>query len=251
LTLYFWNGAIWTALNTVLDTYFNLASAPSQGEGVYALMASVKIPLYGPGWNNFAYSVHVTQPVSEALLSIQGYYTTVYGYEPTDTTDPWKVYDTGVPTYVNDLEVLEFGKGYWINVSQAITLHLASVVSSMAADVTVPLLPATFYGVVQPGSGFVPTPGMEVTAWISGNSCGRAETMAVGGQVVYAINVLAEGDGEDDRGTAAGCGAPGREVTFRVDSRLMEPRVAWDISRLWEVTLQPGWPVYLPLVVKQ
>jgi hypothetical protein len=255
LTLYYWDGVSWTALDTVLDTYFNLASAPSQGEGVYALMASVKIPLYGPGWNLFAYPVHATQPVSQALLSIQGFYTTVYGYEPTDVTDPWKVYDTSVPTYVNDLEALEFGKGYWINVSQAITLHMASSVFPMASDnpdaATMPLPPATFYGAVLPGSGFAPTPGMQVTAWISGNSCGRAETMAVGEQVVYAINVLAEGDGEDDRGTAAGCGAPGRDVTFRVDSRLMVPRVAWDISRLWEVTLQPSWAVCLPLVVRQ
>ena len=257
LTLYFWGGASWTALETVLDTYFNLASAPSQGEGVYALMASVKIPLYGPGWNLFAYSVHATQPVSQALLSIQGYYTTVYGYEPTDATDPWKVYDTSVTTYVNDLEVLEFGNGYWINASQAITLHLASGVSPMAADdlnldaVTLPLPPDTFYGAVLAGSGFAPTSGMTVTAWIDGHLCGRAETMAVGGQVVYAVNVLAEGDGEDDRGTAAGCGAPGREVTFVVGSRLMVPRIAWDISRLWEVTLQPGWPVYLPLIVRQ
>jgi hypothetical protein len=255
LTLHYWDGASWTALDTVLSTYFNLASAPSQGEGVYALMASVKIPLYGPGWNLFAYSVHATQPVSAALLSIQGYYTTVYGYEPTDTTDPWKVYDTSVPTYVNDLETLEFGKGYWINVSQAITLHLASSVFPMAADeldtVTMPLPPATFYGVVLPGPGFAPAPGMEVTAWINGHLCGQAETMAVGEQVVYAVNVLAEGDDENDRGTAAGCGAPGREVTFVVDSQLMVPRSAWDISQLWEVTLQPGWPVYLPLVVKR
>jgi hypothetical protein len=256
LTLYYWDGASWTALETVLDTYFNLASAPSQGEGVYALMASVKIPLYGPGWNNFAYSVHATQPVSEALLSIQGYYTTVYGYEPTDTTDPWKVYDTSVTTYVNDLEVLEFGNGYWINVSEAITLHLASGVSSMAADdlnlnaVTLPLLPDTFYGPVRSGFGFSPVPGMEVTAWIDGHLCGRAETMAIGGQVVYAINVLAEGDGEYDRGTAAGCGAPGREVTFQVGSRSMVPEVVWDNNQLDKVTLSPAGIVYLPLVMR-
>ena len=251
LTLYFWDGDSWTGLDAVLDTYFNLASAPSQGEGVYALMASIKIPLYGPGWNMFAYAAKETRPVTAALLSIQGFYTTVYGYEPTDTTDPWKVYDTGVPTYVNDLHVLEFGKGYWINVSQSITLHLASGVSTMAAEPTLPLLPATFYGAVLAGSGFAPAPGMEVTAWIDGHLCGQAQTVAVGGQVVYAINVLAEGDGEGDRGTAVGCGAPGREVTFQVDSQSMASRAAWDISQLWEVTLQPRWGVYLPFIIKQ
>jgi hypothetical protein len=193
--------------------------------------------------------VHATQPVSQALLSIQDYYTTVYGYEPTDATDPWKVYDTGVPTYVNDLEMLEFGNGYWINVSQAITLHLASSVFPMAANgldsATMPRPPATFYGVVLPGPGFAPALGMEVTAWIGGNLCGQAETMAVGGQVVYAINVLAEDDG-----AAAGCGAPGRAVTFQVDSQPMVPSTTWDTSRLWEVRLLPNHRVYLPLILR-
>jgi hypothetical protein len=249
LTLYYWDGASWTALETVLDTYFNLASAPSQGEGVYALMASVKISLYGPGWNLFAYPVHATQPVSDALLSIQDYYTTVYGYEPTDTTDPWKVYDTGVPTYVNDLEVLEFGKGYWINVSQAITLHLASGLPTMVADdvdaTTIPLPPATFYGVVWPGSGLVPAPGLQVTAWIDGHLCGQAETMAIGGQVVYAINVLAE-----DTDAFVGCGALGKSIAFQVDSQLMSPRAVWDSRRLWKLALRSRQHVYLPLVLR-
>ena len=69
--------------------------------------------------------------------------------------------------------------------------------------------------------------------------------MAVGGQVVYAINVLAE-----DAGVAAGCGASDRAVTFLVDSRLMASRAAWDISRLWEVMLQLHWRVYLPLILR-
>jgi hypothetical protein len=44
LTIHFWDGQIWKALPTVRDTYFNLASAPSQGAGIYALMSGVTIP---------------------------------------------------------------------------------------------------------------------------------------------------------------------------------------------------------------
>ena len=38
LAIYFWGGDTWQALDTVLNTTYNLASAPSQGSGVYALL---------------------------------------------------------------------------------------------------------------------------------------------------------------------------------------------------------------------
>src|SRR5262249_5499634 len=44
LAVHFWDGSRWTALPTVRDTYFNLASARSQGPGVYALMAGKTTP---------------------------------------------------------------------------------------------------------------------------------------------------------------------------------------------------------------
>jgi hypothetical protein len=44
LTVHFWDGQIWRALPTVRDPYFNLASARSQGPGIYALMAGVSAP---------------------------------------------------------------------------------------------------------------------------------------------------------------------------------------------------------------
>ena len=63
-----------------------------------------------------------TRPVTDALISIVGFYTTVYSYRPADAQDPWKLYDVTVPDWVNDLRTLEFGRGYWINVSKPITL---------------------------------------------------------------------------------------------------------------------------------
>ena len=179
---------------------------------MYALMASVKIPLYGPGWNNFAYSVHATQPVTEALLSIQGFYTTVYGYEPTDTADPWKVYDVTVPEWVNDLEVLEFGHGYWITVTEDITLYLKGALdAALAPEVALQTPPATYYGAVLPGFNFTPESGLTVTAWVDGNRCGRSQTLEVGGKVVYVVAVHAYAESPGD---GVGCGLPGRTVRF-------------------------------------
>jgi hypothetical protein len=44
LTIHFWQNNQWHALETIRDTYYNLASAPSQGPGVYVLLAGVTIP---------------------------------------------------------------------------------------------------------------------------------------------------------------------------------------------------------------
>ena len=87
-------------------------------------MASIEIPLSSPGWNSFAYPVQGTRAVTEALLSISGTYSTVYGYEAADADDPWKVYDVTAPAWVNDLETLAFGQAYWINISEPVTLYL-------------------------------------------------------------------------------------------------------------------------------
>ena len=44
LTIHFWNGQIWQALPTMRNAYFNLASAPSHGAGIYALLAGTTTP---------------------------------------------------------------------------------------------------------------------------------------------------------------------------------------------------------------
>jgi hypothetical protein len=252
LRMYYWDGAAWQQLPTELDIYHNNASARVVGPGLYALMTSIEIPLYGPGWNNFAYPVQATRPVTQALLSISGYYTTVYGYEASDPADPWRIYDTTVPTYVNTLDVLEFGHGYWVNVSQAITLYLKSGLDDGTRAIK--LLqgaygpPATYYGRVEAGRNFVPTAGMTVTAWVNENLCGRGELLEIGGEVVYSVHVF--GDGPE---LAAGCGTPGQKVAFKVDSQAMEPIAAWNNNEVWQLDLSPSEEriIYLPLVMRQ
>jgi len=44
LALHFWDGSAWQVVATSVSTYFNLASGPSQGPGVYALLAGKTIP---------------------------------------------------------------------------------------------------------------------------------------------------------------------------------------------------------------
>ena len=249
LTLYFWDGSSWSDLPTTRDAYYNLATAPSQGVGVYALMSSIQIPLETPGWNLFSYPAP-TRPVTQALLSISGYYTTVYGHEPTDTADPWKVYDVTVPPFVNDLTALEFNHAYWINISQAITLHVSGGPTPAFNPTTLPPSPpATFYGAVLSGPGFTPTPGMVVSAWINGVPCGQGQTLTFAAQVVYVVDVFAE----DTPGGNSGCGAPGRTVTFRVGSQPMATTAPWDNSQVWNLPLIPDTQrrVYLPVIRRE
>jgi hypothetical protein len=236
LRVYFWDGETWQPLPTRLSTDYSVASAPTQGMGLYALMTSVEVPLSAPGWNLFSYPVQGTRPVTEALLSISGYYTTVYGYEAEDMVDPWRVYDVTVPEWVNDLEVLEYGHGYWINVSEAITLYLKGGLDSIQdGDRSIPTPPATYYGPVLAGSGFTPTVGMPVTAWIDGHLCGQGVvTDVVDYGLAYVVDVLA-----DDGGSAARCGIRGRAVVFHVESQPMVPSTIWDNGRLWELPLAP------------
>ena len=67
LRVYYWDEGVgeWEQLATELDTYHNTASAGVQGPGLYALMSSFELQLYGPGWDLFAYPVEGTRPVTE------------------------------------------------------------------------------------------------------------------------------------------------------------------------------------------
>jgi hypothetical protein len=204
-------------------------------------MSSFEIPLDGPGWNNVAYPIQETRPVTQALLSISGYYTTVYGYDT--GTDTWHMYDVTAQPYANDLDVLEYGHGYWINVSQAITLYLPGD-STIGPLETVALQspPSSFYGPVLGGVDFTPTAGMPVTAMVNGAVCAQGETIPYEGDVVYALHVVG----------GPGCGTPGDEIVFEVDGQSMAPRPVWDNSRVRRLPLEPdeGYEIYLPLVIR-
>ena len=242
--MYYWDGSMWRQLSTTLDTYHNVASAGVQGPGLYALMASAEIPLQRAGWNLVSYPMQTALPVTQALLSINGTYSTVYGYLPEAPAHPWKVYDTAAPGWVNDLQTLEFGRGYWINVTRPITLYLGGDASRTPAS-SVPNPPATYYGAIFPASSFTPTVGMSVDAFVNGHPCGASQSMQVDGQVVYSIKVMA-----DSSDGWPGCGAPGRPVTFVVSGTPMAQTAVWDNSRVYPSTLAANQLhlVYVPAV---
>ena len=77
------------------------------------------------GWNLVGYPAQSARPVAEALASIDGSYTQVQTFDPTDPADPWKIYDVDLPVYANDLALMEPGRAYWIHVTTACTLGIA------------------------------------------------------------------------------------------------------------------------------
>jgi hypothetical protein len=218
--------------------------------------------LYQAGWNLFSYPVQATRPVAPALASIDDYYTVIYGYVVTDTLDPWRVYGRvngqPAPDWVNDLKTLEFGHGYWIHVTQAITLYLRGASDMpLGGQSTLGSLvpPATYFGAVWPDTGFGPEDRVTVQAWVNGKLCGQAETQKrpLDGvdKLTYAVKVPA-----DDDMSADGCGAPGRTVTFKVGGKSVPVGTAWDNRRVtrWELSLDPHvylpQRIYLPLIYK-
>jgi len=149
--------------------------------------------------------------------------------------------------YVNDLLNLEYGNGYWINVSAAAVLKFKGENGSaapLAPDTNPPfaLPPATLYGIVPARDGFVPMAGVTLTAFINGVACGQAVTLDYGGQIVYVLHVFAEGLGTE------GCGASGRVVTVKAGATTLGT-VTWSVGTVQEVTLAPAnLQLFLPLI---
>jgi hypothetical protein len=246
LQLYFSpdEGRTWTRLNTRLDMKENEATASAEKSGIYVLAASLDIPLVAAGWNLFGYPVPGTRPVSEALRSIAGHYTTVVGFDPEDAGDPWRIYDSDAPAFASDLQELRYGDGYWINVSEPITLQLKvpSDLNPAAPSLTQPggkqgalnqrTPPALFFGSVQ-GDSMTSLPvGATVVATVDGNTCGHGRTLSgPSGILQYTVKVSSSAE-------TAGCGAPGREVAFQVGSQKMTTTAPWDNGRPQAVDLK-------------
>jgi len=155
-------GGEWQRLeNTLLDTNQKMASAPTQGPGLYMIMSSIEVPLTRVGWNLFSYPVSVEdgRPVEEAMASIQNESWLLYSYEPETSADGWTIYANNYPDVPDELqpllhtlERLHFAQGYWMYVTRALSVYLKgasqeeeeynnALVSGIA-----PEPPATFYG---------------------------------------------------------------------------------------------------------
>jgi len=242
----------WETLPTALDTYHNIASAPSRGPGIYVLMSSLVAAPLAPGWNLFPYP-GARRPVAEALAAINGRYTTVYGYNPANPADPWRVFAADLPAewepIVNDLRMLEPRQAYWLRATKAISAPLIggahSARAAMAQSLTLP--PATYYGLAP---GAPPDGPVTITAWVGGQRCGETEarTARLGGQerLAFVIDVRAAGQGAD-RGCGT-AGAPVRLVATRGGRIVAERRVAWNNDRVHPLGELGPPAVYLPLL---
>ena len=250
------DGESWQRLETGLETAYNQATAvmpqdgEMHGEGIYALLATVEMPPFVAGWNQFGYPIPGSRPVGPALASIDGAYSSVTYQDLME--GEWLLYDDTVienqPEYaalVNDLTALEFGRAYWLHATQAITLYLGVAEESelpRGTAGTPGLPPATFYGPISATNKFTPTPGMTLTALIDGVVCGESSVISQGEQLVYKIQVAAD--------SGEGCGAAGRPVRFELDGQVMTHR-PWDNSQVWFHPLAASsYQVYLPLLVK-
>ena len=252
----------WTAITTTLDTSFNMASIPTQGPGLYAVMSSLESTLR-PGWSNIGYPSQVARQVPNALASADGTYRAVYHYNADRPADPWDLYSPSGPTWLNTSGMcLRFGEGYWVASTRTTTVTLrfrstldvdevTGCAATPAALAEVPPTPqslgaagppATYYGVMTSSAGFTVAAGQPVIARVGSAVCGRGVTQVVDNQVVYRVHV---------NGATADvpeCGLPGRMVSLEVGGATVGS-AAWsnDVLHVLDLTSTTVVRTYLPL----
>jgi hypothetical protein len=147
------------------------------------------------------------------------------------------VYDRRIgleQAWANDLETLQFGQGYWINVTEPITLVLKVGAATPLAQGPVAALanpvsrtpPAVYFGEIRGGAA--QRAGAPLTATVDGaEGCGEATVVYdESGTGRYIIKVDAA-----DAGPLAGCGGPGKQVTLRLGDQVIAENLAWDNAR--------------------
>ncbi len=254
-------GQTWQRLETTLNTTYNqaLAAMPqndADGQGIYALLATVEMPALQPGWNQLGYPLPDARPVAEAFESIDGAYTLLYFYD--SAAARWRLYDVAVteehPTYaswLNDLTELTLGNSYWLYATQTVTPYLAlpGEETWLRTSAAPNPLPATFYGPVAVTASFTPTAGMDVLATVDGVVCGQGSVDELDGSPVYQVQLRAD--------TGDGCGSAGRTVTLVVGGRRMVETYtlgsgdSWNMQAWYHPLQTPLFEVYVPVVVRE
>jgi hypothetical protein len=184
-------------------------AATAAGPGIYALIAQLDVH---EGWNLISYPWPQAEGIAAATARLNAtpgrQYSTIHGYDQRDAADPWKVYDSDVPSWVDDLSQLDYGRGYWF----IVPIGGAPPQPAAAGLADVPTPPATFYGFL-PIHGAPATAGLPVQARVGSAVCGTSTTFQPAGtrQVVFKVEVKPAG-----QGAPAGCGASGQLVTVSV-----------------------------------
>lgn len=79
------------------------------------------------GWNLIGFPAEQARPVRTALSSIEGKYARVFAFDPADAADPWELYDVAVPSWANDLDLMQPGRGYWVLATADADLTISNV----------------------------------------------------------------------------------------------------------------------------
>lgn len=248
LSFYYSNdqGSSWERLDTVLDIERNLATAKMPGEGIYALVGTVEMDQFQEGWNNFGYPLRNSMSVPDALASIDDAYTSVYYYD--QLNKQWLVFDRTVgddfKDLVNTLETLEYGRGYWIYVTEVVTPYLGlqniseQTVSNSFSESNSP--PATYFGLISSDTAVLAA-GDQIEAFINGNRCGAAQIQALNSGLAYSIQVHVDQIGN------CRAAAP---IVFRVNGYDVLEISLWNNSQahLQPLTVTTQRKVFLPVV---
>jgi RHS repeat-associated protein len=167
-------------------------SVPSTLPVTGSQVSETNIPLC-PGWNLVGYPLP-ERAVADALSSIAGKFSRVYGYDPTDAADPWAVYDPAVPEWANDLQTLRPGGGYWVLASEQTILTLSNAPRPPTITIVVPADGAEVTAPVPVQATAAPPTGQAITTWtlsyrriFRGASPSGAVTLATGSGALPAI----------------------------------------------------------------
>ncbi|MEM9776761.1 MAG: hypothetical protein AAF902_19430, partial [Chloroflexota bacterium] len=222
------NGDTWEKLETSINEERNLATAQMEDVGTYALIATVELPVLALGWNNFGYPLQESRLIDNALASIEGKYTSLYKYDPSNPSQ-WQMFDIGVlkqhPVFhdeINTLRTFEFGQAYWIFATEPTVAYFEVEGSNglRSTDQSGHFPPATFFGHILDSDYQV---GMQVEAKIGNVSCGQTELKQIDSQVAYVIQVQSDLNN--------GCGTSSDIVSFYVNGDLMKEQPIWDNSK--------------------
>jgi hypothetical protein len=242
--------ATWQRLTTHLDEENNFASAKMPGQGLYALLSTIEMPPFTKGWNSFGYVVRGTRNVREALASIEGNYTAVY--RPPQDKKGWTMFHVmladkhpQLAEYLNDLDVLEFGKTYWIKVKRDTDFYFGVYDGNARLEATADteLPPNLVYGYVNATDNYAPEVGTTLTAYVGDTVCGETTIDELDGQLVYKLQVTA-----DNALNPNNCGNTGRVVRIQDGERTVGS-YTWNADQdAIMLILGKRYMIYLPLI---
>ncbi|MBI5965683.1 MAG: hypothetical protein HY863_19575, partial [Chloroflexi bacterium] len=86
--------------------------------GIVPVTTNINLYTNAGGWNLVAYPSGVNRSLPEALSDhgVGTDFSLVYAYYANDAV-PWKLFDMNLPPFLNDLNELTPGWGYWVKVS--------------------------------------------------------------------------------------------------------------------------------------